>query len=233
MTQEFAKDKLFDAITRCAANIPKTLKGKVDPAHTAVLIIDMQNDFCHIDGVQAKRGLSISQIQTMVPRLKRFLSAARKYHPLIIFVRMVHTEWSISPVSMEPQMIFPEDLRLYVLEGTWGSEFYEISPEGGEIVVTKYRYSAFQGTDLESILRDNRIKTLVLTGVATPVCVEATAIDGYSKDFFIVLVKDCLAARNVEEHNAALSIMERFLAVTANSKEILDVWSIGAIELNR
>jgi len=216
--------KLMEAVHKSVAAIPKTLAEKVAPGHTAILVIDVQNDFCHSEGVQGKRGLATAHAKEMVPRLSQFLDGARECGVLIIFVRTLHTEWSASPVSMEPQMQFPEDLRLLCVESTWGAEFYEVTPRNGEVVVTKYRYNSFQGTDLELILRCKGIRTVILTGVATPVCVESTGRDAYMKEFFVVLNKDCVAARSLEEHNSAISNVSKYFGVVATSKEIISAW---------
>ena len=216
--------RLLEVVEQCASKIPRTFEEKIAPEHTAILVIDVQNDFCHSNGVQAERGLDTVQAQEMVPRLLRFLSEVRKYRTLIIFIRTARTEWSISPVSIERSMKFPKHLRLLCVEGTWGAEFYEVSPQDEDCIVTKYRYSAFQGTNLEFILRSRGISTLILTGVATPVCVESTVREGYMKDFFIILVKDCVAARSAEENKASLSIMEKSFATLTSSEEIISVW---------
>ena len=216
--------RFLKSLEKCTLEIPRTLEEKVAPEHTAVIVIDVQNDFCHNDGVQSKRGMNTSLVQGIVPRLSEFLTEARKYNALVIFVRMICTECSISPVSMERSMKFPEHLRFFPLEGTWGAEFYQVSPQDDDCVVTKHRYSSFQGTSLELILRSRGISTLVITGVATPTCVESTARDGYMKEFFVILPEDCVAGRSIEEHNAALSITEKFFGQVVASKEIVSAW---------
>lgn len=225
MSQEHVDSNIYESAQRLASKIPKTLAERVNPEQTAVIVIDVQNDVCHSDGIQTKRGVDTTQAQEMVPRLLKFLEQARKYGPLIIHVRTLYTEWSISPVWLEGRMKFPEHLRFICVEGTWGAEFYQVSPQAGECIVTKYRYSAFQGTDLELILRSRGIRTLIVTGVATPVCVESTARDGFMKDFFIVVAKDCVAARSVEENNTALSILGKHFGTIATSGEIVSAWA--------
>jgi len=216
--------KFAEKLGKCTAAIPKTLDEKVAPEHTAIIVVDMQNEFCHSEGVWVQRGIDVSSAQEMAPKLVKFLAEARSYQPLIIFIRTVYTEWSISPVSMEQQLRFPEHLRCFPQEGTWGAAFYQVSPQNGDCIVTKYRYSAFQGTDLELILHSKGIKTLIVTGIATPVCVESTARDGYMKEFFIVIPEDCVTARSAEEQRLSLSIMDRFFGTVVSSEEIIAAW---------
>ncbi|MFC1930108.1 cysteine hydrolase family protein [Chloroflexota bacterium] len=225
MSDQRQAPELLEAMRRCASRIPESLAKKILPEQTAILVIDIQNDFCHNNGIQAKRGLDVNQAQEMVPNLLKFLNEARKYHLLIIYIRYITTKWSLSPVLLEPDMKYPEHLRPLCQEGTWGSEFYKVSPQKDECVVDKHRFDAFTGNNLEQILRTRGIKTVIITGVATPVCVESTAREGFARDFFVVIVKDCVAARIIEEHDVSLSILNKFFATAAISKEIITSWS--------
>src|SRR5690606_5669825 len=82
--------------------------------------------------------------------------------------------------------------------------------KAGDIVVTKPRYGAFHGTALELILRGRGVRTVVLTGVSTHVCVETTAREAFVRDYYTVVVSDGTAAYSQEEHEAALKIIDRF-----------------------
>ena len=88
----------------------------------------------------------------------------------------------------------------YCRPGTWGAEFCKVAPQPGEIVVTKHRYDAFYGTDLEVILRTNKVQNLLFTGVATNVCVESTLRSAYMRDFPSVIVADCCAGLTAAMH---------------------------------
>ena len=128
------------------------------------------------------------------------------------------------PASAEQWMRKRPNAQLICLEGSWGAEFYRVEPEAGEPVVIKHRYSAFVDTDLELILRSRGIKTLVLCGVASNVCVESTARDGYMRDYYIVLVDDCSAAYDPAKHAATLSNIAHHFGVVVTADEVIDAW---------
>ncbi|MFH0914335.1 MAG: cysteine hydrolase family protein, partial [Chloroflexota bacterium] len=121
--------RLLRIMRECADAIPKTLAEKVDPKHTAIIVVDMQNDFCHEEGVSAKRGMETRLFREVTPKLAEFLAQARRFHPLIVFIRTLYNEWSISPVCLQQQMRFPEHLRCFPREDTWGADLYGVSPQ--------------------------------------------------------------------------------------------------------
>ncbi|MFC2018953.1 cysteine hydrolase family protein, partial [Chloroflexota bacterium] len=89
---------------------------------------------------------------------------------------------------------------------------------------TKHRYSAFIDTDLDLILRSQGIKTVIMTGVATNVCVESTARDASMKDYYVVFVKDCAASFTMRDHNATLRTMGTLFGTVASSQEVMGAW---------
>ncbi|MBI4319713.1 MAG: cysteine hydrolase, partial [Chloroflexi bacterium] len=113
----------------------------------------------------------------------------------------------------------------YLIEGTWGSAICDnLLPQSGEPVFPKYRYDGLTSDAFRSWLRENEIKTLVLTGVATNVCVESTARDAYMSGYYVVMVEDCLATYSREEHEMALQNTARYFGNVATSHELLEIW---------
>ena len=203
----------------------KTLEEKVDPQHAALLVVDVQNDFCHSDGVLGKRGRKLALTQRMVPRLLKFISQARRAGVPVIYIRQSVTHWDMSPVRLEirDRHNIPAD-ESPCREGTWGADFYRVKPQPDDYVVNKHRYSAFIGTDLDLILRSRGIKTVIMTGVATNACVESTARDAFMKDYYVVFVGDCAATTNLRDHNATLRVVETFFGTVVNYREVVAAW---------
>jgi ureidoacrylate peracid hydrolase len=201
-----------------------TLPERVDPEQTAVIVVDVQNDFCHSDSPLTKVGMDTTAAQEMVPNLLQLIDAARAAGTTIIWVKMVHTEFTMSPVSVEHRKRTRPNAQLICLEGSWGAEFYRVEPEAGEPIIIKHRYSAFVDTDLELILRSRGIKSVVLTGVATNVCVESTARDAYMRDYFVTFVDDCSAAYDQAKHDATLINMADHFGVVTTANELMDAW---------
>jgi nicotinamidase-related amidase len=112
----------------------------------------------------------------------------------------------------------------FMLEGTWGAEICEeCAPLPGEPVVTKHRSSAFRGTNLDLILRSNRIETVVIIGEQTPGCIEATYRDAAYHDYYNVLVEDCVGAFSRELHEASITI-QRARHDVCLADEVLSIW---------
>ena len=211
-----------------------TLEKKVAPTHTAVIVIDMQNDFCSHEGLVAKGGRDVSAAQELAMRMPNLIEAARGAGVLIVFVRNVNTSENnkyLSDVWLEQAARkqgggytrFPG-----CEEGSWGSEFYgNVRPDPRDPVVTKHRYSAFHNTEMDTLLRANGIRTVVITGVSTNVCVETTARESFMRDYYVVLVADGTAAYTSEEHEKTLKDIDRFFGEVTTIAELDKIWAPG------
>ena len=200
------------------------LAERIDPKATALIVVDVQNDFCHSDSPLAKAGNDMSAAQDMVPRLLTLVDAARGAGATIIWVKMLHAEWSTSPANTEHRLRTRPNTALICQEGTFGYEFYRVEPEPGEPIVVKHRYSAFVDTDLQLILRSKGITSVLLTGVATNVCVESTARDAYMRDYYVTFVEDCSATYDQAKHDATLRNMADHFGVVVTAEEIIEAW---------
>lgn len=208
-----------------------TLLEKVQPDHAALVVVDMQNDYCDPNGAAARNGQSVAMAQAMTPTLERFLSEARSAGVPVIFVRMAQTDDTKSEVYREQRMRRGSEVPICD-EGTWGADFYGVHPEAGEPVITKHRYSAFIGTDLDLILRSRGIRSLMFTGVATNVCVESSARDAFMLDYYVVFIGDCSACSyGPETHSQTLANIQRHYGVVASAEEVLQCWRSLAVHV--
>jgi ureidoacrylate peracid hydrolase len=196
------------------------LEDKLDAKHTALVVIDMQNDFCHENGAKAQDGADVSLVQRIVPALQRLVDGAHEVGVPVIFTQAVHNKWTDSDVRLERHL----DATPNCIEGTWGAEFYGVIPDERDCIVPKARYSAFYGTNFDLILRAQGVKSLILTGTATSGCVESTARDGWFHDYYIVVADDCCAQGNLERHGNSLRAMDGPIAVLASADQIVDLW---------
>jgi ureidoacrylate peracid hydrolase len=209
-----------------------TLNEKVAPHHTALVVIDMQNDFLAPGGLVAKDGRDLGEAQSMAARLPRLIAAARAAGVLVIFVRNVYSSernlyMSDAWLEQAARKRAGGYTRIPVCaEGSWGGDFYgDVRPQPGDPIVTKHRYSAFHNTDLDTILRANGIRTMVLTGVVTNVCVEPTAREGFVRDYYIVAVGDGTAAYAPADHEMTLSNIDRFFGEVATMATLGEIWA--------
>lgn len=203
--------------------ILRSLKERCDPQWVCLLVVDMQNDFVSSKGSCAQRGDDVSAAEAMVPRLTRFIEAARAVSLAIVFVKTTHSEWTDTPswVYRKSQEKALKTCR----EGSWGAEFYDgVSPLSQDRVVIKHRYSAFINTDLNTVLKAKGIQSVLVTGVATNVCVETTARDAYMYDYYVTMVEDCVAAYDPKLHESTLENMRQHFGLVASSEEIIQSW---------
>ncbi len=193
---------------------------------TALVVIDMQNDYCHPDGSFGRRGATLTPpLASTVENLRRLASAARETGVPVIFIRTGHGPWSDSPTWLGRLRGIPGVDKLPVCaEGTWGAEFYGLDPAPGDRVVTKHRYSAFVNTQLPLYLRSLEVRTLVCCGVVTNVCVESTAREAFMNDFHVVTVSDACSATSTEEHEGALFNLDRYFGRVETTDAILACW---------
>lgn len=201
------------------------LEEQINPEHTAIVIIDMQNDFCTREGAFHQSGRDLSLIDEMIPRLKAFIEEARKHKILLIFIKNVTL---MNGLSDSPAWLYFKNRlasgREYTLKNTWGCEFIqEVKPKPDGIIVEKHRSSAFINTDLDLILRSNKIQTIVVTGVITQGCVESTVRDGAFFDYYVITVSDCVATYDQAIHNAAMKILE-YRSTVSDSESLLIIW---------
>jgi nicotinamidase-related amidase len=210
-----------------------TLEELVDPAHTALLVVDMQRDFCTPGGAFDRLGVDISMYPPMVPRLARLIDGARAAGVPVIYIQMTVLPGRAS--DSPAQIRFNLRLHLgsegvveplaYTPDGSEGQQIIpELAPRDGDLVVKKYRSSAFWGTNLDMLLRANAIKTCVVSGCTTEGCVESTARDAMFGDYYVVIPEDCVASDDRAQHDASLLLMRHRFDL-ASSEAILGVWS--------
>lgn len=195
----------------------------LNPGKTRLIVVDVQNDFCHEGGAFGKMGIPMGPIQEAVSRLAGFLEGVRRAGMPAIFVRTEHSEWTNAPSWLTRRVTAGAERVLPCAQGTWGAEFYRLQPAPGDRVVVKHRYSAFAGTELDLLLRSRGVTHLLLAGVATNVCVESTARDGFMRDYHVILVEDCCAAASPEEHRGTLVNMRKYFGAVHSAADLLRV----------
>jgi ureidoacrylate peracid hydrolase len=191
------------------------LASLVAPDQTAVLMIDVQPFF-------TQRPL-VPSLDEVLPRLRQFLDATRSAGVLRVFIRHV----------------IPEDLWTSVWQDQWAgidvkaalapdsplSAFAPgFEPEADDTIVLKPRYSGFVGTELAALLRQRGVRTVVLAGLTTDVCVSSTARDAFHNEFHTVTLSDCTAAGTLARHEEGLSTLASCFGRVATSDAIVAAW---------
>ncbi len=163
---------------------------RVDPAKTALVVVDMQNDFVKEGG-----SLLVPDAEGTIPRIKSLLDLTRESGMKVVFTQDTHTEG-------DPEWeIWPEHVR----EGSWGWEIVgELVPREDELVIRKVRYDAFYGTHLDHYLRVWGVDTLVICGTVANICVHYTAASAALRWFEVVIPRNATSALDPFDLEASL-----------------------------
>src|SRR5438445_8624351 len=180
----------------------------IDPARTAVIVVDMENDFVAKGGMFDRAGRDISGAQKAIAPTAKVLAAARQAGLKIIYLKMgYHADLSdlgtANSVNRTRHLKFgvgqtiraPDgrDSRVLIRD-TWDTDIVpELKPQPDDIVIYKTRFSGFYQTDLDATLKKLGIKHLIVTGVTTSICVESTVRDAMFRDYLCVLLQDCMS----------------------------------------
>jgi ureidoacrylate peracid hydrolase len=213
----------------------------IEIPNTAVIVVDMQNDFGSKGGMFDRAGLDISMIRSAVPPTSRVLASARQSGIAIIYRKMGYRpDLSDLGDSESPNrtrhLHFGVGQRLSAPDGTegrilirdtWNTDIVtELKPESGDTVVYKHRFSGFFETELHDILKRLGIRCLIITGCTTSVCVESTVRDAMFRDYSCVLLADCMGepignGLPRSNHDASLLTMQTLFGWVSNSKEFV------------
>jgi len=194
----------------------------LDPATTALLVIDMQNDFCHADGYYAQAGRDISQLAAATAPVARLLARARSAGVTVAFTRLVHDEARGAMEerhTIKPRLWTAHGKRL--TPGSWGADVVDaLRPIAGELIIDKHGFSAFDDTTFERDLRQRGIKTLLLTGVVSYACVLATGFAAFDRGFDVLLVKDAVGSWNDRLGASTSQMVDLLLGRAVSSDEV-------------
>jgi nicotinamidase-related amidase len=209
-------------------NVYDQLEEIVDPVHTALLVVDMQNDFCEPAGVFGKGGADVARISAVEPAIAKVLADARETGVRPVFLRHTHEAdlSNLSPARLSfYAMLYGGADPYHAIRESWGHQIVDgLAPRPGETVINKSRSSGFIGTNLDMVLRSNRIETVVITGMATHACVESTARDAGFFDYYVVVVEDGVADYRDDLHRASLLTLSQRVILT-NSTALKGAWA--------
>jgi nicotinamidase-related amidase len=200
-----------------------TLDELVDPRWTAVLAIDIQNDFCSPNGHFARYGKDVARMEPAVRRMVEFVGRAQSLGMRAIFLRQA----SLPDGRMDSAAWLRFKTRDgkapdYTLQGSWGWQFVDglaVRPE--DWVIEKFRPDGFIGTHLDHVLRTQGIQSVVIIGTTTEGCVESTVRSASYRDYYVVVVEDAVASPNATLHDGSIQLF-RARYPTYTSAEVLD-----------
>ena len=212
-------------------------RSALDPKNTALIIVDMQNDFCHPDGFFSRIGdrmrtigLEPKLVQDSVGKMTELLETAREAGVFVVHTRVIRNEdvfhrvQTLHDILPTSYTVYPdpsEDVGL--VPGTWGADTHsDLKPIKGEYLLDKRGFSSFYATDLEVVLRRRGIRTVVLAGTVTYVCVLHTAFDAHVRDFDVIVLDDGTASWAPELQQPVMRLVDLILGATMSVGEFLE-----------
>lgn len=212
---------------------PVPLPDKVDPGHSALLVVDYQNDFVAPGGALDRAGMLSPSLAAVEDSITDLIDRARHGGCKVVLLRC---EYNTRPAEKYLSDVWLDQAArrwrgLYIdhpvcVPGTWGAEFYgKVQPAETDIVVTKHRFGGFEGTDLDMVLRTNGIRTLIFGGVVTHVCIESTVRQAFFNDYFSVVVSDAVAGWQPDWHRTSLEVLDWGFAQVVSTTQLFEAWN--------
>jgi nicotinamidase-related amidase len=200
--------------------IPNRLSEIVDRKHTVLLVWDMQND---------QAGGSFNK-ENLIRNAPPLIAAAAQAKIFTVYTRQTPFLWKdealtwIRRAMSDQKVDHPSKLKPRRLHGSVGWNIMEpFKPRENDFVIDKRRPTMFIGNEFETIMNNLGATTIVMIGCTTDGGVEATVREGFNRNYFMVVVRDCVGTYTEEGHNAALKRMERFGEIV-DSKELIEIW---------
>lgn len=208
----------------------------IDPRRTALLVIDMQNDFGARGGMFDRAGIDIRVIQAVVPAVRSVIADARRGAIPIVYLKMGYrpdlgdagpaegpnrAKQALLHVG-EPNLAPDGSASRILIRDTWDTDILpDLRPSPEDLVLYKTRYSGFVNTGLDAQLRARGIDSLIVTGCTTSICVESTVRDAFYRDYRCLVLEDCVA-EPIAAHEARTNHQASLLAMQVNFAWISD-----------
>jgi ureidoacrylate peracid hydrolase len=215
------------------------LTGNIGPQidRSALVIVDMQNDFVHPEGGFARLArehpeakIDMPFLIGTIPYVKRLAESFRKAgRPVVYVAHVLKSDYSDAAFPYwRATKGSTSGNRTFIVEGSWGAQIVdELKPEAGEHLVVKKGFGGFSNTPLDTILRNMGVNTCVVAGVTTCVCVSTTIRGGVEYNYRMIIVRDAVAEVHRDTHEAELKTMARIFADVKSTGEVIDMLALG------
>ncbi len=209
---------------------PQQLQGMLDPSRTAVVVIDVQEDFAGPTGAMGRIGLDFSRIEEAVDRIESLIAAARASGAHVAFARVItrpETDSSALRQLAVRKGRSPDGVGI-CRAGAPGADYYRVTPQPGDLEVQKRLFDGFHETSFDADLRARGVDTLVFVGFTTDCCVDATARAAFHRNYNVFVVSDACDAYDRELHHWALKALQKNVALLTDTAAVLAAWPARA-----
>jgi ureidoacrylate peracid hydrolase len=197
-------------------------QARLDPCRTAILIVDMLNEFCKPGGAMVLPGHEV-----LVPPQRRLIEAGRRAGCPIVFLIDCHR----ANVRQDREWL---KRTPHCVEGGWGARVIEdLDPRADDVYVVKRRYSGFFNTDLDLTLKDLGVDSIIVAGVVTNICVRSTVHDAFFLGYQVVVPEDCVAATGPREQASSLYDIATHFGTVCSSEQVVAALLHGTPITNR
>jgi ureidoacrylate peracid hydrolase len=213
----------------------------IDSHHTAALVVDMQNDFGAKGGMFDRAGIDISVVRSVIEPTSRVLSLLRQVGITVVYLKMGYqpdlsdlgradspNRIKHQPLAVGTTVTAPDGRESRVLiRDTWNTDIVEeLTPQAGDLMLYKTRYSGFYRTDLDRILQSRGVTSLIVMGCTTSICVESTIRDAMFRDYRCVLLENCAAepighGLSRSNHEASLLAIQLLFGWISSSADLI------------
>jgi nicotinamidase-related amidase len=205
---------------------PDALAAMIASSRTALLVVDIQNDFAGPNGVGARVGLDREIAEGVIDRIEALIDGARMAGAPIFFARVItRPETDSTALKTLMQRRGRPGAEGICRAGTPGADYYRVQPRAGDGEIEKPLFSCFHGTDFDAHLRARGVDTLVITGMTTDCCVDCTARDAFHHNYNVFVVSDATCAYSDALHAGALSGLEKNCALLTTSTDVMRAWT--------
>jgi ureidoacrylate peracid hydrolase len=198
---------------------------RLNPQECALIVVDVQVDFCSPNGSTAKRGKPNTRMQALPDRINAFVKRVHSLGVFLVYVKSVVNENRLAPnVRFFNEM---KGIKRPTQEGSGGEEFYNLDIPEHAVLVQKETADPFTATTLKQILEEHHINSVLICGVRTEICVDATARKAFSEGYNVVVISDLVATRdnNSDDERYALKYIDAYVGFVLHSTEVLEVLS--------
>jgi nicotinamidase-related amidase len=201
------------------------LPEMIDPARTALVVIDIQIDFAAPEGLLGRAGVDLMPVRKAIDRSERLVAAARRVGATVALMRVVTRPETDSRAlkTLMARRGQPGGEAICRAEGN-GADYYRIFPEPGDIEIEKLLYDSFHGTNFDAVLRARGVDTLVICGLSTDCCVDQTARAAFHRDYDVFLVSDACAAYEPGLHYSSLNALAMNCALLTTTDVVESAW---------
>lgn len=194
---------------------------------SALLVVDMQNGFCDEQGSFAGLGFDVAPLKAAVPGCRALVEGARAAGVPVVFTRFVYQPGYVDAGVVSNELLPAIKDHKCLTAGSWDADIVdELAPRPTEVVIDKSRYSSFYGTRLEPVLTSRDVRSLVICGVTTNMCVETTARDASQRDYRTFVVEDATGEFDPDRHHHALKAIAFGFGWVVPTSDVLAAWGV-------